>query len=118
LEPFFLDVPDKNGRMIHAVSIGAADSLPLLVLVHGSPGSADAFLGFLADTVLSKRARLVSLVRPGFGYTQDFGKPEGALQAQAAAVHAVVEHLAPKQKVWLAGHSLGGPVIARFAVDY
>ncbi|MBV6443544.1 MAG: 2-hydroxy-6-oxononadienedioate/2-hydroxy-6-oxononatrienedioate hydrolase [Saprospiraceae bacterium] len=118
LDPVFLDVPDRNGRMIHAVNVSAADSLPLLVLVHGSPGSADAFLGFLADTFLPKKVRLVALDRPGFGYTEGFGKPERSLEAQAAAVHAVVEQLAPNQKVWLLGHSLGGPVIARFAMDY
>ena len=51
--------------MIHAISISAADSLPLVLLVHGSPGSADAFLDYLADTVLSKKARLVTIDRPG-----------------------------------------------------
>lgn len=114
----FLDIPDPNGRMIHAISVSAADSLPLVVLVHGSPGSADNYLTFLGDTILTKRARLVTLDRPGFGYTQDFGKAEPSQAAQAAAVQAVVNQLAPNEKVLLVGHSLGGPVIARFAMDY
>lgn len=118
LSPVFLDVPDKNGRMIRAVSVSQADTLPLVVLVHGSPGSADAFLNYLADTVLARKARLVTIDRPGFGYTQDFGKPERSMEAQAASVLAIVNELAPHQKVWLVGHSLGGPVIARFAMDY
>lgn len=118
LQPVFLDVPDKNGRVIHAVSVGKTDSLPLIVLVHGSPGSADAFLSFLADTFLTKMARLVAIDRPGFGYTQGFGQPERSLEIQAASVQAVVNQLAPGQRVWLVGHSLGGPVIARFAMDY
>jgi pimeloyl-ACP methyl ester carboxylesterase len=118
LPPVFLDVPDKTGRMIHAVSVSRADSLPLVVLVHGSPGSADAFLSFLADTILSQKARLVTIDRPGFGYTQHFGKPEPSLEVQAACVQAVVNQLAPGQKVWLVGHSLGASVIARFAMDY
>lgn len=118
LQPVFFDVPDPSGRMIHAVNASAADSLPLIVLVHGSPGSADAFLSYLADTFLTKIARLVAVDRPGFGYTQGFGKPERSLEIQAASVQAVVNQLAPGQKVWLVGHSLGGPVIARFAMDY
>ncbi len=118
LSPRFLDIPDPNGRTIHAVSVSAADSLPLVVLVHGSPGSADNYLAFLADTILTERARLVTLDRPGFGYTQDFGKAEPSQTAQAAAVQAVVNQLAPNQKVLLVGHSLGGPVVARFAMDY
>lgn len=118
LPPRFLDIPDPNGRTIHAVSVSAADSLPLVVLVHGSPGSADNYLNYLADTNLTKRARLVTLDRPGFGYTPGFGKAEPSQAAQAAAVQAVVNQLAPNQKVLLVGHSLGGPVIARFAMDY
>lgn len=118
LTPRFCNIPDAGGRMIHAVSIGTADSLPLVVLVHGSPGSADAYLDFLADTALTKMARLVTIDRPGFGYTQGFGKPEPSLVAQAAAVRTVVNQLAPYQQVILVGHSLGGPVIARFAMDY
>jgi pimeloyl-ACP methyl ester carboxylesterase len=118
LPPQFLDIPDKNGRRIHAVYVSAADSLPLMALVHGSPGSADAFLSYLADTSLTKIARLVTLDRPGFGYTEGFGKAEPSQTTQAAALQAVVNQLAPNQKIFLVGHSLGGPVIARFAMDF
>jgi pimeloyl-ACP methyl ester carboxylesterase len=118
LPPQFLDIPDKNGRRIHAIYVSAADSLPLAVLVHGSPGSADAFLNYLADTNLTKIARLLTLDRPGFGYTEGFGKAETSQAAQAAAVQAAVNQLAPHQKVVLVGHSLGAPVIARFAMDF
>lgn len=118
LSPRFCDVPDANGRMIHSVSIGTADSLPLIVMVHGSPGASDAYLDYLADTSLSNIARMVSIDRPGFGYTEGFGNPEPSIAAQAACVRAVVNTIAPGQKVVLVGHSLGGPVIARFAMDY
>lgn len=118
IAPQFLDVPDANGCRIHAVAISASDSLPLVAMVHGSPGASDAYLDYLADTNLSKLARMVSIDRPGFGYTEGFGKPEPSLQAQVAALYAITNHLAPHQKVILVGHSLGGPVIARFAMEY
>jgi len=118
LTPRFCDIPDPDGRMIHAVSISASDSLPWVVLVHGSPGSADAYLDFLGDTSLTNAARLATIDRPGFGYTQYFGRPEPSLAAQAAAVKTIVDQLAPHRKVFLVGHSMGGPVIARFAMDY
>jgi len=117
LPPQFLDVPSPSGRSIHTVLVNPADSLPLVVFVHGSPGSADACLDYLADTNLSLRARLAAVDRPGFGYT-DFGKPEISLEAQAADVHAVMEHLSPNRRVILVGHSLGGPLIVRVAMDY
>jgi pimeloyl-ACP methyl ester carboxylesterase len=115
--PRFLDAPLPDGRRVHGVALAVADSLPLVVLVHGSPGASDAYLDYLADTVLTRRARLVSLDRLGFGYS-DFGRPEPSLAAQAAAVQTIVNQLEPNQKVLLVGHSLGGPVICRFAMDY
>ncbi len=118
ITPAFLDVPDKSGRRIHAVYISASDSLPLAILVHGSPGASDAFLDYLGDTSLSKKLRMVAIDRPGFGYTSGYGKPEPSMEAQAAAVLAFASALAPQQKVVLVGHSLGGTVIARFAMDY
>lgn len=117
LAPVFFDVP-ASGRNVHAAAVGSADSLPLIVWVHGSPGSADAFLAYLADTALTRVARLVALDRPGFGYTSGFGRAESSMAAQAAAVAAVADRLSPGRPVWLVGHSLGGPVIARFAMDY
>jgi pimeloyl-ACP methyl ester carboxylesterase len=115
--PRFLDVPLPDGRAVHAVALAVSDSLPLVVLVHGSPGASDAYLDYLADTSLTHRARLVALDRLGFGYS-DFGRPEPSLATQAAAVQAIVNQLEPSQKVLLVGHSLGGPVICRFAMEY
>ena len=120
ISPQFLDIPMSASpqRTIHAVAVSGADTLPLVVFVHGSPGAADAYLTYLADTVLSRSVRMVALDRPGFGYTSGFGKPEPSQAAQAAAVLAVVDQLAPGQRVVLVGHSLGGPVVCRFAMDY
>ena len=108
LAPQFLDIEAKNGRSIHALAINAADSLPLVVMVHGSPGASDAFLDYLVDTALTRKARLVAYDRPGFGYTAGFGKPEPSLEAQADAVQTIADQLAPGQKIILVGHSLGG----------
>lgn len=117
LQPEFIDVP-AAGRTIHAVAVASADSLPLAIMVHGSPGSADAYLPYLADTLLTRSFRIVSLDRPGFGYTSGFGRAEPSLKAQAEAVKAVADRLSPDRPVVLVGHSLGGPVIVRFAMDY
>lgn len=118
LKPEFHNIAAGSYRTIHAISLSQSDTLPLVAFVHGSPGSADAFLSYLADSVLASVVRMVSIDRPGFGYTSGFGKPEGSLERQAFALRAIVEHLAKGQKVILVGHSLGGPVIARFAMDY
>lgn len=116
--PVFSDLPGPNGRMIHTVGIKSPDFLPTVILVHGSPGASDAYLDYLADTSLTNSAQLVSLDRPGFGYTTGFGKPEPSLLAQANAILAVLNAINPGKKALLVGHSLGGPVIARFAMEY
>lgn len=118
LPPRFTNVYDSLAqRNIHAVSIAAADSLPVWVFVHGSPGSSDAFIHLLADTSLSRQYRMITVDRPGFGYS-GFGKVEKSLEAQARAVKLAMDKIAPNQRVYLAGHSYGGPVVVRFAIDY
>lgn len=116
--PIFFDAKSADGRKIHAMRIGA-DSLPTVLLVHGSPGSSDAWLDYLADTALTNCARLVAVDRPGFGYS-GLGRAERSLAKQAAALLAALDSCPgpTTQKVLLAGHSLGAPLIARFAMDY
>ena len=105
-----------GGRSIHYVSLGA-DTLPMVVFVHGSPGSWDAFIGFFKDSLLLGKARLISVDRPGFGKS-NLGKPERSLKAQAASLVPVLETNRSATRPILVGHSLGGPLIARVAMDY
>lgn len=90
---------------------------PTVVLVHGSPGSWDNFAHVLSDPSLNSQYTFVAVDRPGFGRSLP-GKPEPSLETQARRIHnAVKASGVPLPAVWL-GHSLGGPVIAKLAVDY
>jgi pimeloyl-ACP methyl ester carboxylesterase len=105
-----------DNREIHYVSAG--DSTGALVLfIHGSPGSLSAFIHFLADTSLLKKGLLITTDRPGFGYS-NFGRGIGSLQKQAAILKPILEKYKATRPVILIGHSLGGPLIARMAMDY
>lgn len=96
----------------------AGDSTkPLIVFVHGSPGSLSAFIDFMADTALLARARLITLDRPGFG-ASDFGYAEPSLHKQAMLLKPIIESRKNNRPIILVGHSLGGPLIARMAMDY
>ncbi len=103
-------------RTQHFVATGKADS-PTVVFVHGSPGSLSAFIDFLSDSLLLSRAHLVSIDRPGFGYS-NFGQAEPSLKRQAALLQPLLELRKQHRPIILVGHSLGGPVIARMAMDY
>lgn len=93
------------------------DSLPLVIFVHGSPGSLSAFIHFLADTALLQKTQMISVDRPGFGES-NFGYAEPSIEKQALELKPILEKHKNNRPVYLVGHSLGGPVIARMAMDY
>lgn len=103
-------------REIHFVETGDT-TRPLVLFIHGSPGSMDAFFHFLVDTALLKRALLISTDRPGFGWS-NFGLAEPSLQKQGETLKPILEKYNNNRPVILVGHSLGGPLIAKMAIDY
>jgi pimeloyl-ACP methyl ester carboxylesterase len=89
---------------------------PLVMFVHGSPGSWSAFADFLRDSVLITNFHMIAPDRPGFGYS-NFGKAEPSLKKQSEFLYQILKRY-PEKKAILVGHSLGGPVIAQMAMDY
>ena len=78
-------------REIHYVKAGD-ETKPLVVFIHGSPGSLSAFIHFLADTSLLHRAELISTDRPGFGYS-NFGNGVGSLHDQCEILKTTLEKI-------------------------
>lgn len=110
-------ISEAAERPINYVEIGN-DTLPTVIFVHGSPGSWSAFVDFLKTDSLLKKVRMVSVDRPGFGYS-GFGDAEVSLEKQAAYLKPIVAKQAQNGKqIIVVGHSLGGPLIARMAMDY
>lgn len=105
-----------HGRVINYLHVGD-ESLPLIVFVHGSPGSLSAFIHFTNDSVLLKHAQIISVDRAGFGES-NFGRAERSLKKQAQYLKPILEKYKTDRPIILVGHSLGGPVIARMAMDY
>ena len=99
---------------IHFVYTGS-DSLPTIFFIHGSPGSWTAFEDYLADSELLKKFRMVSIDRPGFGYS-NFGQPRH-LGRQSELISPVFDFLRNGKPFFLAGHSLGGPMVVKLAAD-
>jgi pimeloyl-ACP methyl ester carboxylesterase len=107
---------DVGKRVMNYLEVGES-SLPLVVFVHGSPGSLSAFINFMADTVLLSKAQLITVDRPGFG-SSNFGYAEPSLEKQALLLRPILEKHKNQRPIILVGHSLGGPLIARMAMDY
>lgn len=107
----------KSGKYtIHYAQAGNENN-PVVLFVHGSPGSLSAFIGFLADTTLTNHALVITTDRPGFGHS-NFGMAETSLEKQAATLKPILEKFKGNRPIILVGHSLGGPVIARMAMDF
>jgi pimeloyl-ACP methyl ester carboxylesterase len=103
-----------NGKDIHYAMVGN-DSLPSLVFLHGSPSAWNAFLSYMQDPELLFHFRMVSIDRPGFGYS-DFGYAL-PLEEQSKMLMPVFNEINNGKAVYLAGHSLGGPLVVKMAAD-
>lgn len=113
-----LELTIKNvqagGRNIHYASSGS-ENKPTLVFIHGTPGSWNAFIQYMQDKTLMQQFRIISVDRPGFGYS-DFGKVLN-LAGQASILNEWMKKIGNGKPVYLVGHSLGGPLIAKMAAD-
>ena len=99
---------------LHYVQVGN-DTLPTLFFVHGSPGSWNVFKGYMQDTDLMKRYRMISVDRPGFGYS-DFNHPKNLAQ-QSRIINYLLDSIQNNKPIFLVGHSLGGPLIIKMYLD-
>ena len=106
---------DADEKGLNYAKAGA-DTLPTLFFVHGSPGSWDAFKIYMMDTALLQHFRIISVDRPGFGYS-GFGTALH-LEEQAVLINKIIEKENNNKLLHLIGHSIGGPVIVKLAQDY
>jgi pimeloyl-ACP methyl ester carboxylesterase len=103
-----------NGFNIHFTKTGN-DGLPTLFFVHGSPGSWDAFSVYMKDKDLLAKYRMISIDRPGFGYSQ-FGDAKN-MQEQSQIISPLLDYINNKKPIYIIGHSLGGPLAVKLAAD-
>ena len=101
-------------RHIHYV-VSGPDALPTLVFIDGTPASWFRFEKLMLDNELRNKFRVVSIDRPGFGYS-DFGKAL-SLHEQCVLLLPVLRKIKNSCPLFLCGHSYGGAVVAQLAVD-
>jgi pimeloyl-ACP methyl ester carboxylesterase len=105
-------VKKSNGFPLHYAQTGS-DTLPTLLFVHGTPGSWDAFASYLRNKELLQHYRIISIDRPGFGYS-DFGNAMN-LSAQTEIIAAWMDSVYNNKPMIIIGHSLGGPMTIKLA---
>lgn len=106
-----------DGRSVRAavstLRTGDRDG-PRVIYVHGTPGSAEAFVDFLAEPVPDHES--ISIDRLGFGDSES-GRAWPRFEDQVAAIEPLLVPRGDRFPI-LVGHSLGGPIVARAAAEH
>jgi|GEM_PF-251523 len=106
-------IEDRN---IHYAAAGETHR-PLIIFLHGTPGTWKAFATFLGQSDLVERARLIAVDRPGFGKS-DYKVLLPSLARQAHLLQPLLNQDATGCGAILVGHSLGAPLAVRMAVEF
>ncbi|MFU8828670.1 MAG: alpha/beta fold hydrolase [Phycisphaerales bacterium] len=88
-----------------------------VIYIHGSPANAWWWKRYLERPIAGTRTILID--RPGFGRS-DWGGPVVSFADQAGAVAALLDTLKAEfdERPILLGHSFGGAIAARVAIDH
>lgn len=106
-----------GARQMRYVDVGRGPDKPLIVFLHGSPGDWQGWADYLIDPELAQRAEMIAVDRPGFGGS-GAGAVERSLVQQARDIAPLLDKAASGRRVVLVGHSFGGPLAIRLAMDY
>tara|TARA_R110002096_G_scaffold436044_1_gene665974 strand:- start:22860 stop:23714 length:855 start_codon:yes stop_codon:yes gene_type:complete len=98
---------------LHFVTIGDS-TLPTLFLIHGSPGSWDAWLSLCTQTNILHKFYVIAIDRPGYNKTTLEGIY--SLKDQSRFIKPLIEKYC--DSCLLAGHSYGGGLAMQIALDY
>lgn len=91
-------------------------TLPTLVFIHGSIGSALDFKKYLIDQDLNNGANLIAYDRVGYGPFQA-GDVQTSIKFESALLEDLLANIDPEKTV-LIGYSYGGPIALASKKDY
>ncbi len=107
------EVETSSGGLVSYLRAGDS-SMPRVIFVHGSPGSARGWKRYLRNPL--DQYEFIAIDRPGFGHSSHWGVVPH-LREQARAIEPL---LVERNKRWpiLVGHSFGAAVAIRTAIEY
>ena len=112
-----IDYVNYKGKKVRYISDKKIDSKKsTLVFIHGAPGSAGNYFGYLKDKELGEKANLITVDRLGYGYS-DYGNSETSIDIQAESIFTIVKKH-QLQKLILIGWSYGVPIAAKMAYKF
>ena len=114
-EPLLRQVFCQGIRLNYALQPNS--DAPLLFFIHGAPGSWKAYRKYLRDSSLSAAFQMVSVDRPSYGGSGS-GRIFASLDVQSRLLGEILSLYAKERPTILVGHSYGGAVALRMAMDY
>lgn len=102
------------GKLVHVIERGDPAASPVL-LIHGASANAREFTWSLAPRLEGDHYVLMA-DRPGHGWSER-AADASTLGAQARQMAGVLDKLAPGRQAVIVGHSFGGAVALRLALD-
>ncbi|MEO5674105.1 MAG: alpha/beta hydrolase [Chitinophagales bacterium] len=105
-----------NGRSVFYASAGN-DTLPMVLFIHGAPGSWYDFIEYFGDSNLISQTHLVAPDRPGYGRSGE-GDFITSIEAQSNMIEPLLHLNKSKQPLMLVAHSYGGPIAVKLATDH
>jgi len=89
---------------------------PILLFIHGAPGSSSAFLSYIQEDTLRKDFSILIIDRLGYGYS-DYGNYQ-PIPDQFQAIDALIKEVrGNNQKVYTVGHSYGATIAGYTAIQ-
>lgn len=101
-------------RLAYQIHEGNPDAVVDVVLVHGNPGDAGQWSRVVGEAGAGAVRRWIAVDRLGYGNSTPGA--EVSLAAQADSLRQLIEQVCDRPPLVL-GHSYGGPVALRLAVD-
>ena len=111
--PAIGEIVSANGVDVHVIREG--ETGPPVLMIHGASANAREFTYTLAPHLAAEH-RLFMVDRPGHGHSDRLDDAE-SLGIQAAQMAAVLDDLAGGEEAVIVGHSFGGGVALRLALD-
>lgn len=106
-------VNSKSVRYLHYQHVDP--SAPLLLFIHGAPGSSSALSDFMKDEGLRSDYAMMVIDRPGYGET-DYGNYTPIIEQAKTIISFIEKNRKSDQKVYIAGHSYGGTIAGYLAI--
>lgn len=103
---------ENDSLRLRIVSAGA-DTLPLLLLIHGAPGAWWGYMNMLDDMELRKKFHIVSVDRPGYGRSRlKKHRYVTSIEMQARCLVPLLDLSKSPRKAVIIGRSYGAPIAA------